>query len=454
VEIRAEHEDAEAIWAEAARRIRQEVPSGTFNLWFAEVHPELHGTTLELAAPSEYVRTWLTRNHLELITRLVGQVSGRSLSVELTASPPEGGAEEEIDEPLPEPPAAPPIPTTFPARYTFDNFVLGPSNRFAHAAAMAVAEAPPSRAYNPLFIYGGVGLGKTHLLYAVANHMTQLEPNVRARYVTSETFVTEFIKAVREGQGYLFQRRYRDVDVLLVDDIQFLARAEETQTEFFHTFNTLHGAERQIVIASDRPPQELSGLAERLRNRFRWGLIVDVQPPNLETRIAILQQKALRDGIRIPDPVLHFIAEKFDANIRELEGALLRVVAFASLSRQPVDLSLAERALEDLLPQGRQEVPAQMILAETAKYFSLRREDLVSKSRSRPLTTARHIAMYLLRELTGLSLIKIGELFDRDHSTALHGIKRIENLMPNRDTVYRQVQELTKRINDHARGTT
>jgi chromosomal replication initiator protein len=458
VESRTKHPDAEAIWSEAVRRIRDEVPAGTFNMWFAEVRPgELTASTLELAAPSEYVRTWLARNYLEMITRLVGQASGRPMSVELNAVPEEEGSplptatDEHERIQLPVPPTA--SPPTFPARYTFENFVLGPSNRFAHAAAMAVAEAPPSKAYNPLFIYGGVGLGKTHLLYAIGNHMGRIEPGLRSRYVTSETFVTEFIKAVREGQGYLFQRRYRDVDVLLVDDIQFLARAEETQTEFFHTFNTLHGAERQIVIASDRPPQELSGLAERLRNRFRWGLIVDVQPPNLETRIAILQQKALRDAIRIPDAVLHFIAEKFDANIRELEGALLRVVAFASLSRQPVDLSLAERALEDLLPQGGQEVPPETILSATAKYFGLRREDLVSKSRSRPLTMARHIAMYLLRELTGLSLIKIGEMFDRDHSTALHGIKRIENLMPNRDTVYRQVQELTKRINDDVRGT-
>ena len=453
VESRTKPPDADAVWSEAVRRIREAIPAGTFNMWFAEVRPaELTDSTLELAVPSEYVRTWLTRNYLELITTLVGQARGRPMAVELTAVPIEvegPSVEEEIR--LPERPT-PSVPA-FPARYTFESFVLGPSNRFAHAAAMAVAEAPPSKAYNPLFIYGGVGLGKTHLLYAIGNHMTRLVPNLRARYVTSETFVTEFIKAVREGQGYLFQRRYRDVDVLLVDDIQFLVRAEETQTEFFHTFNTLHGAERQIVIASDRPPQELSGLAERLRNRFRWGLIVDVQPPNLETRIAILQQKALRDGLRIPDAVLHFIAEKFDANIRELEGALLRVVAFASLSRQAVDLPLAERALEDLLPQGGQEVPAETIVSETAKYFGLRREDLVSKSRSRPLTTARHIAMYLLRELTGLSLIKIGELFDRDHSTALHGIKRIERLMPNRDTVYRQVQELTKRINDKVRGT-
>ena len=448
---------ADAIWARTVERLREEVPAGTFNMWFAEIRADAVGNhTLELLAPSEYVRAWLSRNYLELITRLVAQASGESLDVALTVEPTAPSEAAEVDE-SPPPSASPERPSapvsSFPTRYTFDNFVLGASNRFAHAAAMAVAEAPPSRAYNPLFIYGGVGLGKTHLLYAIANHMTMLTPNLRTKYVTSEAFVTEFIKAVREGQGYLFQRRYRDVDVLLVDDIQFLVRAEETQTEFFHTFNTLHGAERQIVIASDRPPQELSGLAERLRNRFRWGLIVDIQPPNLETRIAILQQKALRDGLEIPDSVLHFIAEKFDANIRELEGALLRVVAFASLSQRAVDLALAERALEDLLPQGNQEVPAETIMAETASYFGLRREDLVSKSRSRPLTTARHIAMYLLRELTGLSLIKIGELFDRDHSTALHGIKRIENLMPNRDTVYRQVQELTKKINERVRGT-
>jgi chromosomal replication initiator protein len=451
--------EAEAIWTQAAEKIRQEVPPGTFNLWFAQLRAsELDTDHLELTAPSDYVRTWLARNHLDLITRLVGQVSGRPLEVQLEADetqaeqqPPthlEVGGEARPSANTAEEPAS----SSYPSRYTFDNFVLGPSNRFAHAAAMAVAEASPSTAYNPLFIYGGVGLGKTHLMYAIANHMTRLSPGVRAKYVTSETFVTEFIKSIRDGQGYLFQRRYRDVDVLLVDDIQFLARAEETQTEFFHTFNTLHGGERQIVIASDRPPQELSGLAERLRNRFRWGLIVDVQPPNLETRIAILQAKLLRDGLKIPDNVSHFIAQRFDANIRELEGALLRVVAFASLSRQPVDLALAERALEDLLPQGGQQVPAETIMTETADYFGLKREDLVSKSRSRPLTQARHMAMYLMRELTGLSLIKIGELFERDHSTALHGIKRIENLMPNRDTVYRQVQEITKRINARTRA--
>jgi chromosomal replication initiator protein len=455
--------DAQAIWSRVADRARDELPEHSYNMWFSEVRARaLHDGTLELEAPSEYVRGWLSKNYLELISRLVAQAAGEGLTVDLRAgSPPEAEAGEDhagpddvadvVPDSIGEAEAGAPDGTA--ERYTFETFVLGPSNRFAHAAAMAVAEAAPSKAYNPLFVYGGVGLGKTHLLHATANHMTRLNPRIRAKYVTSESFMTEFINAVRERQGYLFQRRYRDVDVLLVDDIQFLARAEETQTEFFHTFNHLHGSERQIVIASDRPPQELAGLAERLRNRFRWGLIVDIQPPDLETRIAILQMKAARDGISVPDPVLHFIAEKFDANIRELEGALLRVAAFASLSRQPVDLPLAERALEDLLPQGGTEVPAETILQETAKYFGFRREDLSSKSRSRPLTTARHIAMYLLRELTGLSLIKIGELFDRDHTTVMHGIKRIEQLMPARDTVYRQVQQLTKNITASVRGT-
>ena len=340
----------------------------------------------------------------------------------------------------------------FPDRYTFDTFIPGPSNKFAHAAALAVAEAPPSKAYNPVFIYGGVGLGKTHLLFAIGNHMWALSPRTRVRYVTSESFVTEFIKSVRERRGYAFQRQYRDVDVLLLDDVQLLARAEETQTEFFHTFNHLHQHERQIVIASDRPPQELGGIEDRLRSRFRSGLVVDVQPPDLETRTAILQMKALRDRLAVSDEVLHFIASKFEQNIRELEGALLRVAAYASLSQQPADLALAERALEDLIPETGQEIRPGMILEETASYFGLGPGDLVSKSRSRPLTTARHVAMYLLRELTGLSLIKIGDLFERDHTTALHGIKKVEALMPDRGSTYRQVNELTKKIRAASRG--
>jgi chromosomal replication initiator protein len=348
--------------------------------------------------------------------------------------------------------ADPPALSPFPERYTFESFVPGRSNRFAHAAALAVAEAPPSKAYNPLFIYGGVGLGKTHLLYAIGHYMTRLNPGMRCKYVTSETFVTEFIKAVRERQAYQFQRKYRDVDLLMVDDIQFLVRAEETQQEFFHTFNFLHASNRQIVIASDRPPQDLAGMAERLINRFRWGLSVDVQPPDLETRIAILQLKARRDHISVPDDVITLIATKFEQNIRELEGALLRVAAFGSLLRQPVTPEIAEQALADLIPQTDREIPAEVILAETASYFALTRADLVGKSRSRPLTTARHVAMYLVRECTGLSLLKIGELFDRDHTTVMHGLKKVETLMKERGGLYRQVQDLTRRIRSEAQG--
>ena len=442
------------IWSEAAERIRQEVTPGTYDMWFAELRPrELNEELLEIGASSDYVRSWVQARHLGLITRMVSEAAGRDLDVRIVVEERTATKDRlEIDAPRPPDPAARQLPPALPTKYTFDTFVLGPSNRFAHAAAMAVAEAPPSKAYNPLFIYGGVGLGKTHLLYAIANHMTRLIPGLRVTYVTSEAFVTEFIRAIRDRQGYQFQRRYRDVDVLLIDDIQFLAGKEETQTEFFHTFNALHGAESQIVVVSDRPPQELSGLEERLRNRFRWGLCVDVQPPDLETRIAILQKKAFRDHMDVPDDVMHFIADKFDSNIRELEGALLRVGAFASLSNKSIDLALTQRGLEGLLPQSGQEIPPELILEATARYFGFRREDLSSKSRSRPLTNARHIAMYLLRELSPLSLIKIGELLDRDHSTALHGINRILKLMPERGSMYTQVQELTKNIQSESRG--
>jgi chromosomal replication initiator protein len=440
------------VWSRVLDRARQELADSSFNMWFAEVQPgTLDDGVLELLAPSDYVRDWLAKNYLEMIRDAASAATGTPVRVQLTSGPRPRAAEEPIRIPEPET-QGPPSPLARSTKYTFDTFVPGQSNRFAHAAAMAVAEAPPSKAYNPLFIYGGVGLGKTHLLFATGHHMIRLMPGLRVKYVTSETFVTEFIKAVRERQGYQFQRRYRDVDVLLVDDIQFLAKREETQTEFFHTFNALHGSERQIVIASDRSPGELSGMEERLRNRFRWGLCVDVQPPDVETRIAILQLKAKRDGIPVPDDVLEVIASKFDQNIRELEGALLRVAAYSSLLRQPISAEIADRALEDLLPQPGSEIPAQAILDETAAYFGLTREDLISKNRSRPLTTARHVAMYLLRECTGLSLIKIGELFDRDHTTVLHGVKKIELLMRDRAPIFRQVQDLTRKVRSMGPG--
>ncbi|MGC4947515.1 chromosomal replication initiator protein DnaA [Streptomyces sp. DT224] len=334
-------------------------------------------------------------------------------------------------------------------KYLFDTFVIGASNRFAHAAAVAVAEAP-AKAYNPLFVYGESGLGKTHLLHAIGHYARSLYPGTRVRYVSSEEFTNEFINSIRDGKGDTFRKRYRDVDILLVDDIQFLASKESTQEEFFHTFNTLHNANKQIVLSSDRPPKQLVTLEDRLRNRFEWGLTTDVQPPELETRIAILRKKAVQEQLNAPPEVLEFIASRISRNIRELEGALIRVTAFASLNRQPVDLGLTEIVLKDLIPGGEDtapEITASAIMAATADYFGLTVEDLCGSSRSRVLVTARQIAMYLCRELTDLSLPKIGAQFGgRDHTTVMHADRKIRALMAERRSIYNQVTELTNRI--------
>ncbi|MFR9790235.1 chromosomal replication initiator protein DnaA [Streptomyces sp. MB22_4] len=334
-------------------------------------------------------------------------------------------------------------------KYLFDTFVIGASNRFAHAAAVAVAEAP-AKAYNPLFIYGESGLGKTHLLHAIGHYARSLYPGTRVRYVSSEEFTNEFINSIRDGKGDSFRKRYREMDILLVDDIQFLADKESTQEEFFHTFNTLHNANKQIVLSSDRPPKQLVTLEDRLRNRFEWGLITDVQPPELETRIAILRKKAVQEQLNAPPEVLEFIASRISRNIRELEGALIRVTAFASLNRQPVDLGLTEIVLKDLIPGGEDSAPeitATAIMAATADYFGLTVEDLCGTSRGRALVTARQIAMYLCRELTDLSLPKIGAQFGgRDHTTVMHADRKIRALMAERRSIYNQVTELTNRI--------
>ncbi|WP_406726538.1 chromosomal replication initiator protein DnaA [Streptomyces sp. GD-15H] len=357
----------------------------------------------------------------------------------------------------PGPLAAQPAPATGPGeptarlnpKYLFDTFVIGASNRFAHAAAVAVAEAP-AKAYNPLFIYGESGLGKTHLLHAIGHYARSLYPGTRVRYVSSEEFTNEFINSIRDGKGDSFRKRYREMDILLVDDIQFLADKESTQEEFFHTFNTLHNANKQIVLSSDRPPKQLVTLEDRLRNRFEWGLITDVQPPELETRIAILRKKAVQEQLNAPPEVLEFIASRISRNIRELEGALIRVTAFASLNRQPVDLGLTEIVLKDLIPGGDDSTPeitSTAIMSATADYFGLTVEDLCGSSRGRQLVTARQIAMYLCRELTDLSLPKIGALFGgRDHTTVMHADRKIRNLMAERRSIYNQVTELTNRI--------
>ena len=343
-------------------------------------------------------------------------------------------------------------PALLNPKYTFETFVIGSSNRFAHAAAVAVAEAP-AKAYNPLFVYGESGLGKTHLLHAIGHYGQHLFTGARVRYVSTEEFTNDFINSLRDDKQHAFQRRYRDVDILLVDDIQFLENKERTQEEFFHTFNTLHNANKQIVITSDRPPQQLATLEDRLRTRFQWGLITDVQPPDIETRIAILRKKAAQDRLAAPPEVLEFIASKIASNIRELEGALIRVTAFASLNRQPVDLSLAEIVLKDLIPaDGGPEITGATIMAATAEYYSLSMEDLCGSSRSRVLVTARQIAMYLCRELTDLSLPKIGQMFGgRDHTTVIHADRKIRGLMAERRATYNQVAELTSRIKNRSR---
>jgi chromosomal replication initiator protein len=336
-------------------------------------------------------------------------------------------------------------------KYTFETFVIGSSNRFAHAAAVAVAEAP-AKAYNPLFVYGDSGLGKTHLLHAIGHYAQSLYQGVKVRYVSSEEFTNDFINMIRDGKQDGFRRRYRDVDVLLVDDIQFLENKEGTQEEFFHTFNTLHNASKQIVISSDRAPKRLVTLEDRLRSRFEWGLLTDVQPPELETRIAILRKKAVQDRLNAPPEALEYIASRISTNIRELEGALIRVTAFASLNRQSVDLQLAEFVLKDLIPEAQgPEITASTIMGQTASYFGLSIDDLCGTSRSRVLVTARQIAMYLCRELTELSLPKIGQQFGgRDHTTVMHADRKIRSLMAERRSIYNQVTELTNRIKQQA----
>jgi chromosomal replication initiator protein len=338
-------------------------------------------------------------------------------------------------------------------KYTFDTFVIGASNRFAHAAAVAVAEAP-ARAYNPLFIWGESGLGKTHLLHAVGHYAQRLFPGMRVRYVSTEEFTNDFINSLRDDRKVAFQRRYRDIDILLVDDIQFLEGKEGTQEEFFHTFNTLHNANKQIVVSSDRPPKRLETLEDRLRTRFEWGLITDIQPPELETRIAILRKKAAQDRLAAPAEVLEFIAARIEHNIRELEGALIRVTAFASLNQQPVDVGLAEIVLRDLIPDSQvPEISASQIMAVTAEFFSVSLDDLCGPGKTKALAQARQISMYLCRELTDLSLPKIGQTFGgRDHTTVMHAEKKIRKEMAERRRIYDQVQELTSRIKQRARG--
>jgi len=406
--------------------------------------PERSLGTLPLPGDSRFGDGRLTDGRMSEGRMSDGRLGGEPASPPHRVSGPPG---------MPAPGMPRPAQARLNPKYTFETFVIGSSNRFAHAAAVAVAEAP-AKAYNPLFIYGDSGLGKTHLLHAIGHYTQSLYHGVRVRYVSSEEFTNDFINMIRDGKQDGFRRRYRDVDVLLVDDIQFLENKEGTQEEFFHTFNTLHNASKQIVISSDRAPKRLVTLEDRLRSRFEWGLITDVQPPELETRIAILRKKAVQEGLNAPPEALEYIASRISTNIRELEGALIRVTAFASLNRQSVDLQLAEIVLKDLIPEAQgPEITASTIMGQTASYFGMSIDDLCGTSRSRVLVTARQIAMYLCRELTDLSLPKIGQQFGgRDHTTVMHAERKIRSLMAERRSIYNQVTELTNRIKQQARS--
>ena len=450
--------------------------------WLSASQPmAVHESTAVVAVPDEFTRTQLETRLRPQLEDSLSTALGRHVRLAVTvapelsappAAPPAGTDTDSLNDraaspagtQLPEQASPAPAPRLGPSpsiaearlnpKYVFESFVIGSSNRFAHAAAVAVAEAP-GRAYNPLLIYGASGLGKTHLLHAIGHYVRSLFSGARVRYVSSEEFTNDFINAIRDDRAASFQRRYRDVDVLLIDDIQFLEGKIQTQEEFFHTFNTLHNANKQIVITSDRPPKRLAALEDRLRNRFEWGLLTDVTPPDLETRIAILRKKAAIERLSAPPDVLEFIASRIQTNIRELEGALIRVTAFASLNKQAVDLTLAEIVLKDLIPEGGDpEISAALILAQTAAYFGLSIDDLCGGNRSRLLVTARQIAMYLCRELTDLSLPKIGQHFGgRDHTTVMHAERKIRQLMSERRNIYNQVTELTNRIKQQASQT-
>ncbi|QQY16192.1 chromosomal replication initiator protein DnaA [Cutibacterium avidum] len=461
-----------AAWDEILKKV-----SKPNRAWLSNTTPvTMHGSTVMIAVPNEFARERVESKMRHELEELLSDQFHKGIHLAITIDPdlelalgaPEHDDEEE-EAPVPPAQFVPKVtvgatePSTQPTpsvdddegtrlnpKYTFDSFVIGASNRFAHAAAVAVAEAP-GKSYNPLLVYGGSGLGKTHLLHAIGRYVMSYYDNVKVKYVSTEELTNDFINAIGTNRTREFRRSYRDVDVLLVDDIQFLESKIQTQEEFFHTFNTLHNAQKQIVMTSDRPPKLLEALEPRLRSRFEWGLLTDIQPPDLETRIAILRRKVAAEKIEVEPDVLEFIASRIQTNIRELEGALIRVTAFASLNQQPVDTSLAEVVLKDLIPEGRETpVTPERIIAETASYFDISTDDLLGTSRAQTLVTARQIAMYLCRELTDLSLPKIGAEFGgKDHTTVMHADRKIRALMGEQRQIFNQVSEITNRIKQY-----
>jgi chromosomal replication initiator protein len=444
---------AEDLWNEVADRLKEALNDTTYRTWFDQVAGgEVSSEAVVLTVPNDFTRDWIEAHFLGLVQAAVREFTGDERPVQLVVRDVRERAEEaSVSAASAPPPAGPKVRTSYEGlntKYTFDSFVIGSSNRFAHAAALAVAEAP-AQAYNPLFIYGGTGLGKTHLLQAVGQYVAEHSSALPVRYVTSETFMNDFINSLRDKRIEGFKQRYRSYDLLMIDDIQFLEGKERIQEEFFHTFNSLYEAGRQIVISSDRPPREISTLEERLRSRFEWGLITDIQPPDLETRIAILRKRVKTDGIHVPDPqVLTFIAGRVSTNIRELEGALTRVVAFSSLTGRLMTVDLAQDVLRDVFPQGAAaDVSIERIQETVTDRFGISLDELCSEKRSQNIVYPRQVAMYLSRELTDSSLPRIGRHFGgRDHTTVIHATTKIARLIREDRSVYNLVQELTARI--------
>ncbi|HEY8362880.1 MAG TPA: chromosomal replication initiator protein DnaA [Tissierellaceae bacterium] len=440
--------DLQSIWNEVLNLMKVELTEVSFNTWLKTIDPiSMSNDKIILAAPNEFTKGILVGRYLNLIKNAVKHVTKKDYDIQfiipgeeyslnlgqsITQETPESNQRAQLN-----------------PKYTFDTFVIGNSNRFAHAASLAVAEAP-AQAYNPLFIYGGVGLGKTHLMHAIGHYILNQNPSAKVVYVSSEKFTNELINSIREYRNEEFRNKYRNVDVLLIDDIQFIAGKEGTQEEFFHTFNALHEANKQIVISSDRPPKEIPTLEDRLRSRFEWGLIADIQPPDLETRIAILRKKASVENIKVNDDVILYIASKIESNIRELEGALIRVVAYSSLTNSEITVELAEEALKDILSSNKViEITVDSIKEVVARNFKIKIEDFNSKKRTKSIAYPRQIAMYLTRELTDLSLPKIGDEFGgRDHTTVIHAYDKITADMKKNPDLKRKIDEMIKQIKE------
>lgn len=444
-------QNIQELWEEILKQISERLSKPSFDTWFKDTKAiKLSNDVIYVLVPNDFVKDWLDKNYKKLIEDILFDFTGSRLGVYLTTT-------NQVEEQQAQKPMQQTEQNTntyndeyrnmLNPKYVFETFVIGTGNRFAHAASLAVAESP-AKSYNPLFLYGGVGLGKTHLMHAIGHFVKEHNPNANVVYLSSEKFTNEFIVAIRDNNTEEFRNKYRNVDVLLIDDIQFLAGKESTQEEFFHTFNTLHEANKQIVISSDRPPKEIPTLEDRLRSRFEWGLITDIQPPDLETRIAILHKKANAENLDIPNEVMVYIANQINTNIRELEGALIRIVAYSSLINKDMDIELATEALKDIVPSAKPKTITIFDIQKiTSDYYGIKMEELKGKKRTRSVVLPRQIAMYLSREMTELSLPKIGEEFGgKDHTTVIHAHEKIQTLMRTDRSIQKAVTEVTNRI--------